>query len=168
MPPDPHAPKPPYAVPPAPPLSGGVKSSMINWIINYDIYADEHEGPKLGGGNPSDATIIRVYTEQLANYNTGKAGKGAPGVKDIPGVAQAIDLEHFLGLLTQRNFWIRVAEFLVGGTLLVVGFNGVLRQTMGGREAPQIRVPKNVKKAASAVVLKKPPKRPVKTARFKE
>ena len=60
-----------------------------------------------------------------------------PNVK-VPGINSVTD---FLNLLTNGHTWVRVAEFVVGGILIAVGVNAMLKQSMGSG-APQIKPPK--------------------------
>lgn len=62
-------------------------------------------------------------------------------------------LEDFLNLLSNKNLWIRVAEFGIGGILLAVGVNAVLRPgqslaSAGGMLSPAGRVVRAVHNSA--------------------
>jgi hypothetical protein len=65
----------------------------------------------------------------------------APSLPSLPNpVAPIQGVLDFLKLLTEKNTWIRVAEFLVGGILLVVGANALLKQSGGpdvGKAVPK-------------------------------
>jgi len=88
------------------------------------------------------ANIITLYLQsigKLPQLPTNDTGEAQPGVGPLPNPLAGI--AAFLSTLTNPHLWVRVGEFAIGGILLAVGVNAMLKQGLGA-DAPQIRPPK--------------------------
>lgn len=82
-------------------------------------------------------SVVSQTTEMFPGQGLlSNAGQSASNATE--GITSTLD---FLKMLTSAQLWTRVAEFAVGGILIVVGANALLRTGMGSN-APQIRPPK--------------------------
>lgn len=110
--------------------------------------------PWFGTDKLTDQEMINLYNSGSSN---GKGGSGLFGTIQIPGLPNPIgnvtsgvgnvvgavesganatagaaeNVGDFLGKLANPNLWVRVAEFLVGGVLLGVAVNGLLKNPAG-------------------------------------
>lgn len=116
-----------------PPLTSIQSVAMYNWsFANFLVYdaLDEASGtfPSQTQWNAlPDASKIQLYTDQYALWKLPNTGVTGPPVSD-----PLTSVTDFLKLLTNKNTWIRVGEFAIGGILLAVGISHLAGTSVTG------------------------------------
>lgn len=146
-----------YVIPPPPypyntvhtPLSSVEKSVILAYLKQF--WAVSAGGTDPSGGltsptfpdftNYSAQSIINAYNSIVGNTptppgadpGTAQAGIGPVG-NLVPGITNPFkSVTDFLNVLGKQETWIRVAEFAIGGLLLAIGINAMLRSGSGGQ-----------------------------------
>lgn len=95
-------------------------------------------GGILGGNSSAAATA--ADTTILQDYDAVVAGGGfGAGLGNTSEQLQTPSLTSFLGDLTNGATWVRVAEFLVGGIMLAIAINALVKNTSGVNPAGTVR-----------------------------
>lgn len=102
---------------------GNDKTGLLGYITSHPEVTEPEATTLLGilkTTQPKDTVMIQQLQLLVDNHSFGKP-------LSIPNPISGVT--NFLNVLASKNLWIRVGEFLVGGILLAVGANAILKQS---------------------------------------
>jgi hypothetical protein len=100
-------------------------------IFNRTVTALNNAKAQLGQLPSAIGSVGNNLGKIMNQFGTGTATGLGNVVKDLtPGQGWA-GLLTFLGDLTNPHTWLRVAEFVIGGVLIAVSLNAILKQSTG-------------------------------------
>jgi hypothetical protein len=107
----------------------------------YKAYADAH--PNMGAdeafntwaGTGIAKGLTKGFSVPISAALRVIEGATVGAAQTTAGVAQSVDPASFLGILTEKSTWIRVAEFAIGAILLAVGVSKLAEGTPVGNAA---------------------------------
>lgn len=130
------APTPPYTVKTLPkaPLSPTIRQAMLAWIASTSWGSGN--GPYAGlPTNISDSDLLVAYKAGLQNLVPGQDTtiSGNPVLGPTVGAVSSAteSVGSFLGKLSNGSTWVRVAEFAIGGIMLAIAINALVKNTTG-------------------------------------
>jgi hypothetical protein len=123
-----------------PPLSKALKTELATYMHAETIFDTGSAGsPGEVGANTvaffmalPDKELIALYKlgarlQEQGDNSTLPGGANPPPVAADPGFPGLSTLENFLGTLLNPRLWNRVGEVVVGGILVAVGVNAMVR-----------------------------------------
>lgn len=113
----------------APPLTAAQVQTMFDWI---QAVVSVHGGTLITAQQweaEPDAEKISTYTAIYEFYGFTTTGITGP-TAGIPNPLASV--EQFLTILTEKQLWIRVAEFVVGGVVLAIGVTHLFGGSVSG------------------------------------
>jgi hypothetical protein len=97
------------------------------WTVIHVDTAAKVYALEQAGGTPYATKAEAQAQASASNRNVSQSG--APGVNvNFPSLG---GINTFLGALSSPHTWLRVAEFIIGGVLIAVALNAILKQTTG-------------------------------------
>jgi hypothetical protein len=117
-------------------FGSGPDTRAINWLAAWLLFGDI--GPNIGktiaGGIEKSGTAIT--TQILPGFAKG-VGE-SPGASALAGAGNLVSgagITGFLQSLTARSLWVRIAEGIIGGALIIIAVSKLAGDTSVGRAA---------------------------------